>query len=123
MPPIPVKPVKERRPVTEVERNAILECSERLGEEVRDYIILLLDFGLRPSEAGRALERHFDLDNPVDISDKQLANNPDSDSKKIIPVLNIIGSKSDNATRKVPVPANKLEWAKEKASKPDKYII
>jgi integrase len=83
-------PKKQRRPLTDAEREAMLACGERLGGAVDAYIRLMLFFGLRPSEAARVQGVHFDTK---------------------LQKLHVMGTKSARAERDVPIPGHLLEWA------------
>ena len=87
--PINSKPDGERRPAMATEIKQLYDSAKRLGDRYESYIILIHRFGLRPSEAGRVQRCHFNLKSMT---------------------LHVIGTKSKNATREVPIPDDLLPW-------------
>lgn len=80
---------EERRPATEAELKDVYDAAARLGQRYENYIILLHRLGVRPSEAGRTVPSHFNID---------------------MQSFHVVGTKSDNATRDIPFPADLIPW-------------
>ncbi|MCL2492539.1 MAG: tyrosine-type recombinase/integrase [Clostridiales bacterium] len=85
--PTSAKAKQRRRPATETEKEIILAAARRLGDPYLAYVELLLYFGLRPSEAARVQGTDFDVKRRR---------------------LRVRGTKSENATRDVPIPENMI---------------
>ncbi|MDR1797681.1 MAG: tyrosine-type recombinase/integrase [Clostridiales Family XIII bacterium] len=100
--PKTAKGKQRRRPATEHEKELLLAAAERLGDPYLAYVELLLYFGLRPSEAGRVQGGDFDLKRRR---------------------LHVRGTKSDNATRDVPIPETMMERAACWRRAPFEYIL
>jgi integrase len=100
--PATAKKKEKRRPATETEKRLLLKAGRALGDPYEAYIILMLYFGLRPSEACRVMPCHFDL-------------------KKM--KLRVQGTKSENATRDVPIAQHLRPWIEKYAADPFAFII
>jgi len=96
------KPDGELRPATAAELKYLYDSAKRLGERYENYIILIHRFGLRPGEAGSVQGCHFDLKKQT---------------------LHVLGTKSKNATRDVPIPASLLPWARKHSKKPFELLV
>jgi len=96
------KPAGRRRTATDAERAVLLACGERMGDPYDAYIKLMLYFGLRPSEAARVQGCHFDLKTRA---------------------LHVAGTKTEAATRDVPIPAHLMDWAGSYKSAPFSLLM
>jgi integrase len=100
--PKAAKGKRRRRPATDHEKALLLAAAERLGDPYLAYVELLLHFGLRPSEAARVQGADFDLQRRR---------------------LHVRGSKSENATRDVPIPDRMMERAAAWRAQPFEHVL